>query len=306
MTDTGTHRHIPAKNDPPLFRIRVNGKVCYAFKWYDDRTEKRREVNYVLREPTAEEVRCLLVNCPLRIAEHPDLVSVQSTGRILARNGIVWEFAETVWQGGATDDESTVNFCPPEQFPDRALRADLNRMIRECGEGTRPCYDLTLPAPATSELAPVKATAMHARAPGADLPTTATHVPEKPKRTDPDRILVPPCTTCSWIHNEDDYSTFSAPNSNLSFTVRRESAQYRFIRAVHEEMKKRKAPCPRSVLIKASFHDEPANIFRRNREAWGMMDCPTGFVRIAPPAEYRTEKRVRKTDGKNRKKRRKR
>ncbi len=157
MTATGADHRSTANTEPRLLRIKVNGKACYAFKWHDVRVETRREVNYVLRDPIAGVVQCLLVNCPLRIAASPELVSVQSTGRSLVRNGAVWEFAQTVWQCGATDDEGTIRFCPPAQFPDRSLRNDLNRMIREHNEGARKCEDLTISQRAPSAISPVKA-----------------------------------------------------------------------------------------------------------------------------------------------------
>jgi len=178
MTANGTDHRPAANTEPCLLRIKVNGKACYAFKWHDERVATRREVNYVMRDPIAGVVQCLLVNCPLRIAGSPELVSVQSTGRSLVHDGPVWEFAETVWQCGETDDEGTIRFCPPAQFPDRSLRTDLNRMIREYNEGKRKCDDLTIPPPAPSAIAPEKAIVTPARAAETDLTTIASQAAE--------------------------------------------------------------------------------------------------------------------------------
>lgn len=153
----GGDKRSSRDGEPRLLRFMVNGKACYALKWRDEITEHRREVNYVMREPASDEIHCLLVDGPLRIAGFPELVSVESTGRTLARAGTVWDFALTVWECGATDDEGLIRFCPPEAFRDRSqyLRDDLKRMIREYRTGTRECYAPTVsPRPSTTPPSP--------------------------------------------------------------------------------------------------------------------------------------------------------
>ena len=133
MNGAGTEQVPPADRKPRLLRLTLNGKSCYALKWQDELTENRRELNYVLREAATNDIRCLLVDCPLRIAGFPELVSVQTTGRTLERAGAVWELALTVWADGDADDEGLIRICAPETFRGRAqyLRDDLTRMIRE-------------------------------------------------------------------------------------------------------------------------------------------------------------------------------
>ena len=147
MHEGVTDQRFPAKSEPRLLRFTVNGKTCYALKWCDERTEHRREVNYVLRESASDEILCLLVDGPLRIAGFPELVSVQSTGRTLARAGTVWELALTVWEDGAADDEGMIRTCSPETFREQSqyLRDDLKRLIREYRAGTRECHAPTAP-----------------------------------------------------------------------------------------------------------------------------------------------------------------
>jgi hypothetical protein len=157
MNEGVSDQRIPAGVEPRLLRFTINGKACYALKWRDEWTEHRREVNYVLREPASDEIHCLLVDGPLRIAGFPELVSVQATGRTLVRAGTVWEFALTVWECGATDDEGLIRFCPPESFRDRSqyLRDDLKRMIREYRAGTRECHAPTVcPRPSMTPPSP--------------------------------------------------------------------------------------------------------------------------------------------------------
>ena len=155
MNDSVTDQRFPPDPTPRLLRFMVNAKPCYALKWRDERTEHRREVNYVLREAASDEIRCLLVDGPLRIAGFPELVSVQSTGRTLERAGTEWELALTIWADGAVDDEGMIRVCPPETFRGRSeyLRDDLKRLIREYRAGMRECYAPTLTAPSAPRLA---------------------------------------------------------------------------------------------------------------------------------------------------------
>lgn len=180
MTDTGTDQQPPAKNEPRLFRIKVDGKACYAWKWSDKREASGREVNYVLRDPTMGKDQYLQINCPLRIAGSTELVSVQSTGRpTLVADTIVWESAETVWDDCSTADDCTIRSSDPEKWD--AYRDVLRRfkqMLREFNEGTGKCSDLTQPAPATSELAPKTAAVPQARTSETDLTTIANQAAE--------------------------------------------------------------------------------------------------------------------------------
>jgi hypothetical protein len=149
MNEGVTDQRFPTDATPRLLRFMVNAKPCYALKWRDERTEHRREVNYVLREAATDEIRCLLVDGPLRIAGFPELVSVQSTGRTLERAGTEWELALTVWADGAADDEGMIRICPPETFRDRSeyLRDDLKRLIREYRAGMRECHSPSIVQP---------------------------------------------------------------------------------------------------------------------------------------------------------------
>ncbi len=139
----------PSPTEPRLLRFMVNGRPCYAMKWRDERTENRREVDYVMREPGIAETFCLLVDCPLRVPGTPDVVSVESSGRTILRAETTWDIAVTVWEDGATDDEALVRFCHPDCFPRHGdlLVRDLKRMIREYRQGVRECHDLTSPPP---------------------------------------------------------------------------------------------------------------------------------------------------------------
>jgi len=129
---------------PRLLRFLVDGRPCYAMRWRDERTENRREVDYVIREAGEAVVICLLVDCPLRIPGTPDLVSVVFTGQTITRAETKWELATTTWEGGETDDEGLVRICPTDCFHARGeeLRQDLTRMAREYRQGTRKCHDL--------------------------------------------------------------------------------------------------------------------------------------------------------------------
>jgi creatinine amidohydrolase len=86
-------------------------------KGRDERTENRREVDYVIREAGEDVFLCLLADAPLRIAGTPDLVSVRFLGRTVPRADTVWECAATVWEGGVEDDEGLVRLCWPVVLP---------------------------------------------------------------------------------------------------------------------------------------------------------------------------------------------
>ena len=151
MTDDASNEQKLKSTTPRRLRFTVNGKSCYALKWRDERTANQREINYVLREAASDEIRCLMVDAPLWNVEHPELVSVRSTGRTLARAGTTWELAVTVWEDGSTDEEGMIRFCAPDTFRDRAqyLRDDLKRVVREHRAGISRCYEpmVTRPNP---------------------------------------------------------------------------------------------------------------------------------------------------------------
>jgi DNA-binding protein Fis len=143
MKDTTGDKSM-AGTEPRLLRFMVNGRPFYAMKWRDERTENRREVDYVMREAGVAETFCLLVDCPLRIPGTPDVVSVETSGRTITRAETTWDISVTVWEDGATDDEALVRCCHPDCFPRHGdlLVRDLKRMIREYRQGTRECHDL--------------------------------------------------------------------------------------------------------------------------------------------------------------------
>jgi hypothetical protein len=123
-------------------------------KWRDERTENRREVDYVIREAGEDLAVCLLADCPLRIAGTPDLISIALTGQTIIRADTEWERATTIWEGGETDDEGLVRICSTDCFHSRGdeLRQDLIRMIREYRQGVRECHGLLSSPPTTSGL----------------------------------------------------------------------------------------------------------------------------------------------------------
>lgn len=170
MKDTTGDKSVPG-TEPRLLRFLADGQPCYAMKFRDERTENRREVNYVTREAGEDVVICLLVDAPLRIAGTPDLVSLRFLGQTVIRAETVWERAATVWEGGAEDDEGLVRICSTDCFRGRGdeLRRDLNRMVREYRQGTRECHDLVPSttsvdpkSKATLETVAVKVDAIHA------------------------------------------------------------------------------------------------------------------------------------------------
>lgn len=144
MPDARKASSFPSSSEPRLLRFTVDGRPCYAMKWRDERTENRREVDYVIREAGEAVVICLLADCPLRIPGTPDLESVVFTGQTIFRAETEWERAVTTWEGGETDDEGLVRICSTDCFHARGeeLRQDLTRMIREYRQGTRACHDL--------------------------------------------------------------------------------------------------------------------------------------------------------------------
>ena len=184
MNDAPDDQTKGADPEPRLLRFTVNGKSCYALKWSDELTENRREINYVLREAGSDEIRCLLVDGPLRIAGFPDLVSVQSAGRTLERAGTVWEIAVTVWADGSVDDEGMIRFCAPEVFSGRGLylRDDLKRLIRDYRAGTRKCHPSRIPAPAAPSVIPLDADRIGERL---DVLTTAVQQVATAKESPP-------------------------------------------------------------------------------------------------------------------------
>lgn len=144
MDGIANDKGVSPDSQPRLLRFTADGRPCYAMKWRDERTENRREVDYVIREAGEAVVICLLVDCPLRIAGTPDLVSVVFTGQKIIRAETEWERAATTWEGGDTDDEGLVRICSTDCFHARGeeLRQDLTRMVREYRQGTRKCHDL--------------------------------------------------------------------------------------------------------------------------------------------------------------------
>jgi len=144
MDGTVNDKGVSPDSEPRLLRFMVNGRPCYALKWRDERTENRRETDYVMREAGVAETFCLLVDCPLRVPGTPDVVSVETSGRTITRAETTWDIAVTVWEDGAIDDEALVRFCHPDCFPRHGdlLVRDLRRMIREYQQGTRKCHDL--------------------------------------------------------------------------------------------------------------------------------------------------------------------
>ncbi len=144
MESVSNDKGVSPDSQPRLLRFTADGRPCYAMKWRDERTENRREVDYVIREAGEAVVICLLVDCPLRIPGTPDLVSVVFTGQKIIRAETEWEHAATTWEGGDTDDEGLVRICSTDCFHARGeeLRQDLTRMIREYRQGTRKCHDL--------------------------------------------------------------------------------------------------------------------------------------------------------------------
>ena len=173
MDGTANDKGGSPDSQPRLLRFTADGRPCYAMKWRDDRTENRREVDYVIREAGEAVVICLLVDCPLRIPGTPDLVSVVFTGQKIIRAETEWERAATTWEGGETDDEGLVRICSTDCFHARGeeLRQDLTRMVREYRQGTRECHDLvsstTLVDPkskTTIETVAEKVDAIHATA----------------------------------------------------------------------------------------------------------------------------------------------
>ena len=189
MNGAGTESVPPGDRKPRLLRLTLNGKSCYALKWQDELTENRRELNYVLREAATNDIRCLLVDCPLRIAGFPELVSVQTTGRTLERAGAVWELAVTIWADGDADDEGLIRICAPETFRGRAqyLRDDLTRMIREYRAGTRECHTPTVSSPAIARPSPPDAERVGQRldALTAALQQAAVHKADTPATVSP-------------------------------------------------------------------------------------------------------------------------
>jgi len=103
MDGTANDKGVSPDSEPRLLRFMVNGRPCYAMKWRDERTENRRETDYVMREAGVAETFCLLVDCPLRVPGTPDVVSVETSGRTITRAETTWDIAVTVWEDGAIE-----------------------------------------------------------------------------------------------------------------------------------------------------------------------------------------------------------
>ena len=159
MEGTVNDKGVSPDSQPRLLRFTADGRPCYAMKWRDERTENRREVDYVIREAGEAVVICLLADCPLRIPGTPDLVSVVFTGQKIIRAETEWERAAITWEGGEIDDEGLVRICSTDCFHARGeeLRQDLTRMIREYRQGTRKCHDLV---PSTTSVDPKSKTTL--------------------------------------------------------------------------------------------------------------------------------------------------
>jgi len=75
MDGTANNKGVSPDNEPRLLRFTVDDRFCYGMKWRDERTENRREIDYVIREAGEDVIICLLVDAPLRIVGTPDLIA---------------------------------------------------------------------------------------------------------------------------------------------------------------------------------------------------------------------------------------
>lgn len=127
--------HEPSRG-PDLEKISVDGFRCLALKWRDETSAWRREVNYVFQYPGNGGTWCLLINCAPRIPVGSHLGSVRFYSPDEVRIGMAFLPAETTWDNGESDDDSTARLCPPSDFPDRRLEYDLETKIRHYMEGS--------------------------------------------------------------------------------------------------------------------------------------------------------------------------